>query len=326
MRYLVLSDLHFNCLRQGGTTDASRIALDDHLFVRAQHIINTIPHDKIIIVGDWSAKNSVSEKTILKSYNLLKDREVIMLRGNHDEGSMRLGEICGLELLGALLPKTQLVFHEPQTIDGMCFIPHTFDQKTFDAHLDLVGERQLVFLHANYANSFAEHADHSLNFSGEQHKVMREKGNVCLLGHEHAQRDLDGLYILGCTYPTSISDCLGGSKRVMVYDSETGTFESIETWNQEEDYIEIPWQDIRLTNHNFVRIVGECSVVEYPEIVRNVGKLRKESSAFIVANAVKAVVEEREQINKEEITGFNILELLLENVDEEFREEVKVCI
>jgi len=326
MKYLLLSDLHFNCLRQGGTTDASRIALEDHLFEKAQNIIDTIPHDKIIIVGDWSAKNSVSEKTILKSYNLLKDREVIILRGNHDEGSMRVGEICGLELLGALLPKTQLVFHEPQAIDGMCFVPHTFDQKTFDAHVEAVGESQLIFLHANYANSFTEHADHSLNFSSDQHKEMKKRGNTCVMGHEHQARDLENLYILGCTYPTSISDCLGGSKRAMVYDSETKTFESIETWNQEEEYIEIPWQDIRLTNHNFVRIVGECSVVEYPEIVRNVGKLRKESSAFIVANAVKVIVEEREQTNKEEVTGFNILELLLENVPEEFREKIRGCI
>jgi hypothetical protein len=86
------------------------------------------------------------------------------------------------------------------------------------------------------------------------------------------------------------------------------------------------WQDIELTNHKFIRVVGECEVVQYPEIVRAVGQLRKKSNAFIVANAVKIIVKEREVVEREEITGFNILKLLLENVDEAFREEIRSCI
>jgi len=275
MKYLILSDPHFAPNRQGGTTKQSSIELEDHLFDVTQQIIDSIPHDKLIIVGDFFARNSVSEKTLLNAYNSLKGRDVIILRGNHDEGSMRQGEICGLELLGALLPETKLVFHEVATHEDMVFIPHTFDQKTFEAHLDLVGENQIVFLHCNFLNSFTEHADHSLNLSQQAYDKLKAKGATILLGHEHKARDLENLYILGCTYPTSISDCLGSNKRCLLYDSETKTFESIETWNCKEEYIEMHWQDIELTDHKFVRIVGDCEVVQYPEIVRAIGQLRK---------------------------------------------------
>jgi metallophosphoesterase superfamily enzyme len=281
----------------------------------------------VIIAGDIFDKYSASSKTLLNTYQALKNEKAIIMRGNHDSNSSKFGgEISSLELLGALLPDAQLVFHEVATHEDMVFIPHTFDQKTFEEHLDLVGENQIVFLHCNFLNSFTEHADHSLNLDQQSYDKLKAKGCTILLGHEHKARDLENLYILGCTYPTSISDCLGSNKRCLVYDSETKTFESIETWNCEEEYIEMHWQDIELTNHKFVRVVGDCEVVQYPEIVRAVGQLRKKSSAFIIANAVKVIVKEREVVEREEITGFNILELLLENVDEEFREEIKLCL
>ena len=147
-----------------------------------------------------------------------------------------------------------------------------------------------------------------------------------MLGHEHGKRDLEQLHIVGCHWPTSVADCLSGSKQCLVYDSEAKTFESIETWNVERDYVEMHWSEIKSIDHHFIRVVGDCEVVEYPAVVRSIAQLRKTSSAFVITNAVKVTVKEREVIDKEEVTGFNILGLLLENVLEEFREEVKLCI
>jgi len=328
MKYLILSDLHLHPDRRAGCTQASRAALEDYLFDRLNHVLKTVEHDKVIIAGDIFDKYSVSSKTLLNAYQALKNERAIIMRGNHDSNSSKFGgEISSLELLGALLPDAQLVFHEVATHGDMVFIPHTFDQKTFEEHLDLVGENQLVFLHCNFSNTFTEGAEHSLNLSQKQYQKLKDKNCQILMGHEHQPKDLENLCILGCTYPTSISDCLGGfDKRCLVYDSVAKTFESIETWNCGKEYIEMHWSEITETPHNFVRVVGECEVVEYPNVARSIARLRKTSNAFIIANAVKVIVKEREVVEREEITGFNILELLLENVDEEFREEIKVCI
>jgi len=327
MKYLLLSDLHFHPDRRAGCTPASRVTLEDYLFDRLNHILKTVEHDKVIIAGDIFDKYSVSSKTLLNAYQALKNEKAIIMRGNHDSNSSKFGgEISSLELLGALLPDAHLVFHEPELVDDIYLIPHCFSQQVFEQYVNDAPEEKLVFIHCNFSNSFTEHADHSLNLSQEMYRSLKDKNCQILLGHEHQPRDLENLYILGCTYPTSISDCLGGNKRCLVYDSETKTFESIETWNCEEEYIEVPWQDIELTDHKFVRIVGDCEVVEYPSVARSIARLRKTSNAFIIANAVKVVVKEREVAEREEITGFNILELLLGNVDEEFREEIKVCI
>jgi len=327
MKYLVLSDLHFAPDRRAGCSQASRLSLEDYLFDRLNHILQTVEHDKVIIAGDIFDKFSVSEKTLLNTYLALRGEKAIILRGNHDANSaVRVGEISSLELLGALLPETHLVFNEPETVDGMHFIPHCFDQTQLNQYVDEIPDNVVCFLHCNFDNSFTEHADHSLNITSQQYQKLKESNVFLILGHEHQARDLENLYILGCTYPTSISDCLGGSKRCLLYDSEAKTFESIETFNKEAEYIELHWSDTRLTDHKFVRVVGDCSVVEYPQIVRSIAQLRKTSDAFIIANAVKVQTPEREEIEKQEVTGFNILSLLLENVDEEFRGEVKLCI
>lgn len=327
MKYLIASDPHFNPQRQGGTTNQSRIELEEHLFVRFNHTLDTIPHDALIIVGDLNAKYSVSEKTLLNTYGILQqENHCIILRGNHDSGSMKQGEISSLELLDYLMPNLMTVFHQPHTIGEMHFVPHCFNQEEFDQHIEAVEDNQLVFIHANLDNTFAENADHSLNFSSEQYNSLKDRGCTVVIGHEHAALDIDRLHIVGCHYPTSIADCLGGDKRVLLYDSDTKQITSVETWNKAEEYIEMDWRDIQATDHKFIRINGECEVVEYPEIVRSIAKLRKESSAFIIASNVKVVVKERENVEQQEVTGFNILELLLENVDEEFREEVRTCI
>jgi len=326
MKYLILSDTHIAPERVGGTTNQSRIALDDHLFGRLRYTIETVPHDCLIIVGDFFARYSAGDKAILDSYLTLRQENAIILRGNHDSLSHKLGHISSLELLGSLLDNTVLVFDKPELIHGMYFLPHVFDQDLFNKYVEEIPDNVVCFMHCNFANSFSEHADHSLNLSTDQYKKLKARGIELVLGHEHGRRELEQLHIVGCHWPTSISDCLSGSKQCLVYDSETKTFESIETWNAGADYIEMHWSEITETPHSFVRVVGECEVIEYPNVARSIARLRKTSNAFVVANAVKIIVKEREVVEREEITGFNILELLLENVDEEFREEIKVCI
>ena len=93
MKDLIISDLHFNPKRQGGTTMESRVAMEDWMFERLKKTL-TIPHDRLIIVGDLLDKESVSEKTLLNLYAILqREKAVIILRGNHDSVSERYGEV-----------------------------------------------------------------------------------------------------------------------------------------------------------------------------------------------------------------------------------------
>lgn len=325
MRYLILSDTHLDPARQGGTTMASRVELADTCCDKLEATVARLSFDKLIINGDLLHKVTCSEKTLLRLFNILSDIDCILVRGNHCSLSERYGEISSLELLSALLPNSTLVFDTPLDVGPFHIIPHQFNQEDFDNLVSNVAPRKIVLLHCNFQSSFSLVADHSLNLSKEQTEELLAKGATIVLGHEHAQRDMPGVKIIGCHYPTSIYDCMSGDKRCLIYDDVINAWESHTTWSSEE-YITMDWQDIRDTGHKFIRVTGECELVELPGIIRQVADLRKRSSAFIVANAVKPKVVERDTMTKEEVTAFNIIELLLEQVGEEFREEVKSCI
>ncbi len=327
MKTLTISDPHLNPKRQGGTTMESREALEDWQFEKLEEVLD-IPHDQLIIVGDLFDKRSVSEKTLLRTYNILAHESVILLRGNHDSNSMKYGEICSLELLHGLLPASTLIFDKPRTLGKKHFIPHCFDQEEFDGYIEQVPEKSIVFIHANNDNHFAVEADHSLNLSKKQREDLIERGCHIILGHEHGFEFNENMAIPGCLMPTSISDCTKGNCRALMLTTEEGAFaiSTITTWEEEGNYLECDYSDIEVTDHQFVRINGECAISEYPEIVRNIAKLRKESDAFIIANNVKVRISDTETLTAEEVTNFNIIELLLERIDKEFREEVESCI
>lgn len=332
MKDLIISDLHLNPARQGGTTMSSRVALEDWLFEQLETTL-TIDHDRLIIVGDLFDKRAVSEKTLLRAYEILKDEDVIILRGNHDQNSMEYGNICSLELLGTILPKCQLVFGFPHVEGDKYFIPHCFDQEEFDGYVDEIPDGiKWVFIHANFNNHFAVDADHSLNLSRKQVFELDKKGCNVFLGHEHrslvvpcGETTISGnVFILGCHSPTSIADCLSGPKYARILENDNVDRQMV--WSATKDYIELPHTDIKVTDHKFVRVNGECTILEYPAIVRQIAELRKKSEAFIVANNVKVKTSEEKSMTATEVTGFNVLELVLENLDDEFKEEVKGCL
>jgi len=330
MRTLILSDLHLHPSRQAGTTMESRNALEDWQFKKLGEILE-IPHDELLINGDLFDKNSVSEKTLLKIYKLLKgENHVILSRGNHCENSMTYGNISSLELLaGLLVHNCTLVFDEPEQFAQGYVIPHCFDQATFDKHIENCPSNKTVFLHCNFDNHYTVEADHSLNLSKAQFDGLVEKGCDVMLGHEHKFEHKENIFHLGCSCVTSIADALGGDKNVLILDDSEDprgdvTIETV--WSAKEDYIELEHTDIKATKHKFVRVNGSCTMSEYPAVVRQIAELRRKSDAFIIANNVKVKVSETEVLDAEDVTNFNIIELLLERIDEEFKEDVKTCL
>jgi len=323
-KYLVITDTHFDPERSAGTTLESRADLDEFILGNLQRVLKEVEHDELIVAGDLFHKVSVSDKTISRCFNILKEEKGVILRGNHCEPSMRFGHISSLQLLCELLPNMKLVFHNPETINDHHYIPHCFDQNTFNSWIDEVPDNKFVFIHCNVDNYFSEEADHSLNISKSQLDFLREKNCKVVIGHEHAARDIESVTILGCLTPTSISDCIGGSKRCAVIDN--GEISFIETWNK-SDFIDVNYTELdSIGDQHFIRISGECAIEEFQKISRDISKLRAESKAFIISNNVKVKSVTKDVLSLEEVTKINVIDMLLELIPDQFKDEVKSCI
>lgn len=320
---LIISDLHADPSRQGGTTLESRVELNEWIIAKLGDVLSNIAHDRVIVVGDLTHKATVSDKVMKLLYEVFKNEKVIFVLGNHEKLDSRYGEISSIELLVSILPDAQLIT-EPTEIDEYYIIPHAFDQATFDKWVSECLENKKVFIHANLDNHWAIEPDHSLNLSATQAEELAGKGCEIFLGHEHTARVVGNVNVLGCLFPTSIADCLGGNKNA--YIMTENSFYSVPTWST-EDFIEVDYENLdKIGNENFVRINGECEMVEFPKIVRDIAKLRNNSKAFIIANNVKVRKPGGETKMLEEVTQFNIVKLLLESIPEEFRKEVEACI
>jgi len=321
---LIISDLHLCPQRQGGTTIESRAALEDWQFSELAKILEH-PHDRLIIAGDLFDKSSVTDIVLKRTFDLLRnEKEVIILRGNHDEKSQKINDICSLELLSHLLPNVHLIFDEPETIGNCHFIPHCFSQELFDKYISEVPYGKNVFLHCNYDNYFATEADHSLNLSKEQKEQLRYKGSRIFLGHEHTFNTDDEVFRFGCTLPTSIADCIGGEKVYWIFDEN---YLAPETAWIETDFIDVNYADLdTIGDQHFIRISGECAIEEFQKISRDISKLRAESKAFIISNNVKVLSSNKDILSLEEVTKINVIDMLLELIPDQFKDEVKSCI
>ena len=277
-------------------------------------------HDRLIILGDIFDRRSVSEKTIKSIVDILRlEKEVILVRGNHDSVSDRYGEISSIELVAHLLG-CKLVFDKPELIDNYYIIPHMFNQEQFDAALAGVPDETTVLLHCNLGNPFVTGA-HTLNIATEQINDILEKDCDVVMGHEHTARDLYGgkVKVLGCAFPTSIADCLGGDKRALLGG------ESIQTWSS-EDYLELDFADnLDDRGRHFVSVVGTCPQNEYASVVKRIAAFRVKSDAFIIKNNVRVPEREKPEVTQE-VNSFNIVDVFLSEIPEEFKGRVQACI
>lgn len=321
MKDLIISDLHFNPKRQAGTTMQSRVALEEWLLISFSYLLYRVEHDRLIILGDMFDRRSVSEKTIKLVVDILRrEKEVILVRGNHDSNSDKYGEISSLELVAHLLG-CKLVFDEPYKIEDYYIIPHMFNQEQFDAALAAVPEETTVLLHCNLDNPFAT-GDHSLNITSDQINTILEKDCDIVMGHEHTARDLYGgrVKVLGCAFPTSIADCLGGDKQALLGG------ESIQTWSS-EGYLELDYTEDPNTHvhRNFISITGTCPQAEYANVVKRIAAFRSQSDAFVIKNNVRVPEREKTEVTQE-VSSFNIVDVFLSEIPEEFKGRVQACI
>jgi len=320
MKTLILNDQHFGIKKRGGSTPESSKALEDWMFEQfKQHL--AIPHDELILLGDLCDSRTVPEHVMSRIIQLLVGENCTIVLGNHCLGGVNDTTISSTEFMAHLLRAT--LIKKPTQIRDMYIIPHLFNQEAHEEAVAACPEECFMLTHCNIVNTFAV-GDHSLNLSDKEITVLGKKSVQVISGHEHARRTYRNVEIIGNQMPSSIADCLNKDSYACVI--EDGNIEFIPTWQPEGDYLECDYTEIAPSDYRFIRVNGTCQVSEFPSVVREISQLRKTSDAFIISNNVQVQLSESETVSLEEVTNFNILDLLLERIEEEFREDIKTCI
>ena len=346
MKVLILNDLHLGVRRVKGTTPESRLAMENWMFNTLEGLLEELEYDAVVVAGDLYDKRTVPEHVILRTIKTFNQHTssggaVIML-GNHDEegrASVNDNTISSAEMTEELLTNSMLVKGAPMRFDEKIYlIPHMFNQEEFDKAVEDCPENCFMICHCNVDSPFAV-GDSSLNLSKEQIKTLKEKNVIVIAGHEHIQRDLDNVWIPGNQIPTSISDLTNCEEKVCyIIDTDTLGVEVFTVFNarsyspdgsrrvmegllKEYDYKTLLSGGI--ANFPFIKISGTCATEEWPDVLRAYSKLRKESEAFVISNKVEVPAYTVGSISEKEVTDFNVVDLLISAIDEEFREEVK---
>lgn len=316
MKTLILNDLHLGVRRQGGTTKKSREALETLMIDEFESCLET-PHDYLIILGDLFDRRNVEEHVMARVVNLLQRESCVIVAGNHDLEGIYDHTMSSAEFVARISNSRWVT--RPEKFIELQIIPHMHSQEEFNKAIQECPDDTILLVHCNIDSPFA-HGDHSLNLSLAQMKDLADRGVDVIAGHEHTKRQVMNVTILGNQFPSSISDCIGGDKYLHVLEGEE--IEEICTWSKKNYHSS---HEIPSKQYDFINITGECELAEYPAIVKEVAELRKSSDAFIVKNSVK-VKEFTAENSVEEITKFNITEMLLEEINPEFRKEVESCI
>lgn len=314
---VILNDTHLGVKRAAGTTPVSSVRLRKWLQGRFAEFVQNLEED-LIINGDLFDGYDVDKSDVLFCLHTLsffaKKHTLYLVAGNHDlsKDSNKLSSFEWLaEVLKVMHPDNVVLIMEPTWIahQFQYVIPHLVNQQALDdaiAYLleDIVpsAERQLCpikfcLFHANYDNHFAAQADHSLNVSQEQALALIAAGVMPVFGHEHPKRVVslgDGdVLCTGNQWPSSVADCIGSKGKFAHRLRADGNYESIPTWTPDDCtayYAEIDWRDLDqpiAADPGFLRVTGEATFEDAAEVVSAVSRLRRQSDAFVITNAVK---------------------------------------
>ena len=316
-----------------GTTPATQQQLRD---VLRDKLAATLDDNDHLIAGDLLDHFTVETSELIALYHVFSEwltkygRRLALLRGNHDF-SIRGSQASSFDLLASILraqfPDQVTVADVVTEWKQFVLVPHLPNNETLNIEVSKLKDvrDKVVVFHANIDNFFAAESQHSLCLSIEQIEDLVSRGNLVLCGHEHQYRELVNgrCVVLGNTYPSSIADCLGNSRKVAAYVTGTG-IELEETWEAFGDYCEINWQELRNgtaapDEQRFIRITGEAKADQAADVVNVVAKFRQMSDALVIGNAVKvagqAVFDEMALESTESIKAFDVLGCIFEKLE-----------
>jgi DNA repair exonuclease SbcCD nuclease subunit len=337
-KLLVLNDLHLGVQRMGGTTPASAEELRAYTQGMFHILLNRGTH--VAINGDMFDTHQVPTSELLNAYLtvtewlLRRGEKLHLIPGNHDL-SKNSANLSSFELMARLLasqfPDKVSYLAGGNWVDrdqGIYAISHVPNQDQFDVQLGTVPEEvRVLLLHCNYDNAFAAQAEHSLNLSRDQAKVLTKRGITLVLGHEHQHRVMmnDKVIIVGNQFPTSVSDCLGSGDKKYALEIAGYDMELIPTWSasDKEGFKQIDW-DVLGTGDpvvaGFVRVTGVATAAQSADVIKAISKYRQASDHFVVTNAVKVEgVQDMDTLAEsvEDIRSVNVIDLLLAELSAE---------
>lgn len=347
-RFFVFNDLHLGVQRTGGTTTQSADSLRAYTHDKHAQLLSLAGNGDVVLVnGDLTDTFNIDLGQAIQVYATAAEwlqqtpgAELIWAVGNHDlsKDSAKLGTVAFLgSLLRSQFGDRFTLVTKPQMVRGRFYvIPHVANQDLFELELGRVPDNaEVVFLHCNFDNVFACAADHSLNLSREQAKVMTKAGKFVVLGHEHQGRTMmnDKLIITGNQFPTSVSDCLAhgdaqkdGHKYALAINlSDSSDMELIPTWSPTDKvggYAEVDWRRLAEApaHLGFIRVVGTAATAEAAEVIKAISTLRQTHKAFVITNAVKVDAvdgDDLPEVSLEDIKAVSVIEILMGMLDED---------
>ena len=314
----ILNDLHIGVLRSGGTTPATAWNLRQKTLQATRELLDGVDTD-LVINGDLFDSYACPHADLLEAFEIFsqwleRGHKLWLVMGNHDL-STDSTKLSAAEFFGKILEsgcERVQVLRGSGWINAETYaISHVSNQDLFDIELSKMPECKYLLLHCNYDNKFAAQSDNSLNLTEDTAKALPVQ--TIILGHEHQRRSmLDGkVQIIGNQIPTSVADCLGNKQKV--YARLSSDLELVTCWHSEGDFIELDWQELREVPCRFVRITGEATAAQAPDVAKAISRYRSVSEALVVTNAVKIAQESGEGFAQdlETLQGFNVLDALL---------------
>lgn len=244
MKIFIYTDPHIGLRNVANVTQVSAQRMRGKGFSHTKYLLDHVKPEGAMAfcLGDLFDQYSNDEATIWQAAELLK-HPGITLAGNHDIAN-RSDRMSSLELLRDFSGDHVMVgaWGEPsvfQTAIGstmFVFIPHVSSQELFEKAIEEAktictgsGKFNVLCLHCNYNSGFAANQDTSLNLTSDKAKELLSHFHHIFLGHEHVPaQHFDGrVAIIGNTFPTGFGDI--SDKRVLIYDTETGQYESVHT-------------------------------------------------------------------------------------------------
>jgi DNA repair exonuclease SbcCD nuclease subunit len=292
MSLTIISDLHIGAIRSAGTTPTTQYELRKHLLSKFKALLPAT--GDLLINGDLFDTNNIPISDVLQTYIILNewltqhpDSKLYNSTGNHD-ASKTSTVLSSFQFLGKLLklanPERYVHVEEPMMTPHGYIIPHLRNQDLFDLALAKVPECNFLFVHANYDNGFAAQSDQSLNISRDQAEAS--KARIIVFGHEHHKRLAGKVVIPGNQIASSVSDWLSPQNKGYVTLVD-GKLQYNISATREQEFAELDWRTLEVTDHKFIRVTGDATAEEASEVVNAINKLRKTSEAFVITNAVQ---------------------------------------
>lgn len=315
----VLNDTHIAVLRSAGTTPASQWELRQYVLARFKFLLPT--HGDLLINGDLLDSMSVPVYDVLEVYKTLvswlqanPSSRLYISAGNHDH-SRTSSTLSSFQFLGKLLAMAsdRYIHIEAPTVTHYGYvIPHLPNQGSFDeALLAIPAGTKVLFLHCNVCNFHAVNSDQSLNISQEQLEALTV--DYVIVGHEHKMRRLGKVYIPGAQIATSVSDCTGVTQRWFATISDGQV--TLNPLDCSGEYAEVDWRNIGNPTAKFIRCIGTATVMEAAAVVTAISRLRQNSEAFVITNAVQIEIEGGSSVfedSLETVQQFSVMNALRE--------------